>query len=172
MSIANVSQHLRALRNARLVDSHREGTRVVYRLADSSVLRLWLALREVGESRLAEVGELAREYDIGAWATDTISRAEFEAMAAGERAMLIDVRPRPEYEHGHLPGAISLPVEELDERLDDLPRDRRIVAYCRGAYCLFAAEAVARLRERGFDAVRLDDGWTEWVAERGDAAAE
>ena len=172
MSVANVSQHLRALRNARLVDSHREGTRVVYRLADGSVLRLWLALRGVGESRLAEVGELGREHDIGAWATDTISRAEFEAMGAGERAILIDVRPRVEYEHGHLPGALSLPVEELDERLEDLPRDRRIVAYCRGSYCLFAAEAVARLRERGFDAVRLDDGWTEWVAERADAAAK
>ena len=166
LTVANASQHLQVLRQARLVDAERQGTRVIYRLADDSVLRLWLALRDVAASRLAEVAVLARERGVGDFAADAISRDEYERMRAEQDAVLIDVRPRSEFEHGHLDDALSMPLDELQRRLAELPRDRPIVAYCRGAYCLFAADAVAILRERGFHALRLEDGWTEWSKAR------
>ncbi len=163
MSVANVSQHLQVLRGARLVEAKREGTRVVYRLADDSVLRLWLSLRGVAETRLAEVAAVSREA-IGDRA-DLVPRDELERLIGDGTVFLLDVRPKREYEHGHLAHAVSIPVEELAIRLDELPRDRPIVAYCRGEYCLFADEAVAFLREKGYDAVRLEGGWTEWRGE-------
>jgi rhodanese-related sulfurtransferase len=166
MSVANASQHLQVLRGARLVESEREGTRAVYRLADDSVLRLWLSLRDTAESRLAEVRDLARDYQLGPYADGAISREEFEALQREGRSFLIDVRPPAEFAHGHLDGAVSIPLEELSERLGELPRDRTIVTYCRGAYCLFAGEAVGLLREHGFEVTRLDEGWLEWRAER------
>lgn len=164
MPTANVSQHLQVLKNTRLVESEREGTRSVYRLADDSVLRLWLALRKTAESRLAEVRDLAREQHLGSYAEDAISREQFEMLRREGRTFLLDVRPREEFEHGHLEGAVSVPVAELEGRLGELPRDQTIVTYCRGAYCFFAGEAVALLRGHGFDVVRLDDGWLEWRA--------
>ena len=101
---------------------------------------------------------------------DAVSRDELGRLAEQGAILLVDVRPREEFEHGHLPGAVPIPLEELERRLDELPRDRRIVAYCRGEYCLFADEAVELLRSRGFEAVRLDGGWLEWLVE-GRAAA-
>jgi rhodanese-related sulfurtransferase/biotin operon repressor len=164
MSLANVSQHLQALRQVRLVDSDREGTRVIYRLAGPDVLALWLALRDVAESRLAEVGQLRREYAIED-AGEARPRGDVERLVADGRAVLLDVRPAMEYAHGHIAGALSIPLEELPERIATLPRDRPIVAYCRGAYCLFADEAVALLRRHGFEATRLEGGWPEWSSE-------
>ena len=163
--VANVSQHLQILRNARLIDSERAGTRVIYRLADDGVLRLWLALRSVAVSRLAEVEQLVAEFAVDKSGHSPVSRDQLMELIAEGQAFLIDVRPALEYESGHLPGAISIPVDELPARLDELPRDRRIIAYCRGAYCLFADEAVAMLRESRFEAERLDGGWPEWHAE-------
>jgi rhodanese-related sulfurtransferase len=167
MSVASVSQHLQVLRNARLVESERTGTKIVYRLASDQVLDLWLSLRSVAESRLAEIDQLVREYAVKGVepAEPALSRDELEQLLERGEIYLIDVRPPLEYEHGHLPGAVSLPVEALPAQLGSLPRDRQIVAYCRGRYCLFADEAVAILREHGFDAVRLDGGWPEWRAE-------
>ena len=165
MPVANVSQHLQTLRNARLVESERSGTKVIYRLADEGVLRLWLALQSVAESRLAEVGHIVEEFvsdDVG---KTTLPRDELQRYIETGEVFLIDVRPALEYESGHLPGAVSIPVEELPERLQELPSDRPVVAYCRGAYCLFADEAVKLLRDHGFDAHRLDGGWPEWWAE-------
>jgi len=172
MSVANASQHLQVLKQARLVESERDGTRVLYRLADSSVLDLWLALRAAGEARLAEVGELAREQELEPGGAHTITREQLETMEQKGDVLLVDVRPAAEYEHGHLPGALSLPLAALEERLPELPIDRPIVAYCRGSYCLFAIEAVSLLRERGFEAYRLDDGWLEWWATRRSASAD
>lgn len=166
MSVANTSQHLQVLKDARLVSSEREGNRVLYRLADDSVLRLCLDLREVAATRLAEVTALARSRSLGADGEEVVPLRDLEGLRATEDALVIDVRPQVEYEHGHLEGAVSIPLEELNERLPDLPRDRRIIAYCRGAYCTFAAEAVSLLRAYGFDAVRTDDGWAEWRAGR------
>lgn len=165
MSVANVSQHLQVLRRARLVEAERSGTKILYRLADESVLRLWLALRSAAERRLAEVGQITRDYGLAAGDESEISRDELAALIERGEALLLDARPRLEYEHGHIPGALSLPVDELAGRLDELPRDRRIVAYCRGVYCFFAEEAVALLRAHGFDAHRLEGGWPEWRSE-------
>ena len=163
-SVANVSQHLQVLRGAHLVDSDRSGTRVVYRLADPSVLRLWLTLRGVAETQLADVDAITREF-LGDRAGAPVSRTGLEEKLVREEVFLIDVRPSIEYESGHLPGAVRMPIEELPERLDEIPRDRPVIAYCRGEYCLFADEAVALLRRHGIEAERLEGGWPEWLAE-------
>lgn len=165
MSVASVSQHLQVLRNAHLVETEREGTKVRYRLAGDDVLKLWLSLRSVAESRLAEAAQLKRDFALERAGDDEVSRNELQPLIDAGKIMLIDVRPRIEFEHGHLPGAVSLPAEELPARIGTLPKRRRIVAYCRGEYCLMADEAVALLRAYGFNAVRLDGGWPEWVAE-------
>ncbi|HLG11865.1 MAG TPA: metalloregulator ArsR/SmtB family transcription factor [Dehalococcoidia bacterium] len=167
MSVANVSQHLQVLRNAKLVESEREGTRVLYRLTDESVLKLWLDLRGVAEGHLPEIAQLRRQYAVEGL-DEELPRGELEKLMASGDVVLIDVRPKLEFEHGHLAGALAIPVEELAQRLADLPRDKRIVAYCRGTYCLFADEAVALLKQDGFDAVRLEGGWPEWLAENRD----
>lgn len=160
MSVANVSQHLQTLRQAHLVETTREGTKVVYRLAGEDVVALWLALRGVAEKRLAEVAQLQREFAILGSEGETVARPAVPA-----DAVILDVRPRIEFDHGHIAGALSVPIEELETRLPELPRDRPIVTYCRGEYCQFADEAVALLRERGFDARRLEGGWPEWRIE-------
>jgi len=165
MSVASVSQHLQVLRNAHLVEAERDGTKVRYRLAGEDVLQLWLSLRAVAESRLAEVAQLKRDFAVAGAGDDEVSRDDLQALIDQGKIMLIDVRPRIEFEHGHLPGAVSIPAEELPARLATLPKRRRIVAYCRGEYCLFADEAVALLRAEGFNAVRLDGGWPEWLGE-------
>jgi rhodanese-related sulfurtransferase len=164
MSVANVSQHLQVLRNAKLVESAREGTRVLYRLTDGSVLNLWLALRGVAEDHLPEIAQLRRQY-APAELDEELSRDELERLLEADDILLIDVRPALEFQHGHLRGALTIPVEDLPSRLEELPRDKRIVAYCRGTYCLFADEAVALLKHHGFDAVRLQGGWPEWLSE-------
>lgn len=163
MTVANASQHLQVLRHARLVESERQGTTVTYRLASPEVLGLWLALRDVAERRLPLIDQLRREFSID---DDEVQRSELREQLAGGRAVLIDVRPANEFAHGHIPGALSLPLDELDARLGEMPRDKRIIAYCRGAYCLSAGEAVERLRERGYDAIRLEGGWPEWINDK------
>ena len=163
MTVANVSQHLQVLKNARLVESERRGTSVTYRLASSGVLALWMALRGVAEDRLPEIGKLREEFS--GTGDEGVPREELQSLLKRGKAVLVDVRPAVEFESGHIPGALAIPIEELEKRLKELPRNKRIVAYCRGAYCLFADEAVALLRKRGFDAVRLDGGWPEWVDE-------
>jgi rhodanese-related sulfurtransferase/predicted transcriptional regulator len=162
LSVANASQHLQALRQAGLVATRRAGTSIYYRLADERVFRLWQAIREVGEARLAEIDRLTQTF-----LTD---RAQFEAVDAttllrrlGEGdVVVLDVRPEREFRAGHIPDARSIPIDELGERLHELPRDREIVAYCRGPYCVFSDEAVALLRARGYDARRLDVGLPDW----------
>jgi rhodanese-related sulfurtransferase len=163
MSVASVSQHLQVLRNARLVETARDGTKVVYRLAGDDVLRLWLALRGVAEARLPEIGLLLHEHH---GEGGEVADADLAKLARDGSIVLIDVRPTLEFQSGHIPGALSLPLHELPQRLDTLPADKQIVAYCRGAYCLLADDAVALLRARGYDAIRLDHGWLEWRGRR------
>jgi rhodanese-related sulfurtransferase/DNA-binding transcriptional ArsR family regulator len=170
MSVANISQHLQVLKNAKLVESEREGNRTLYRLTDEAVLKLWLDLRTVAEEHLPEVEKLARQYAVDG-VDGHVSRDEMASLLESNDVTLIDVRPSAEFRHGHIPGALPFPLEELPGRLGELPKDKRIVAYCRGAYCLFADEAVALLREHGFNAIRLEGGWPEWMAE-GRAASE
>lgn len=164
MSVANASQHLQVLKKARLVQSQRHGANVTYSVSTPDVVRLWLALRDVAEQRLPHIEQLRREFAPGA-DDGELAREDVSRLLGRGDAVIIDVRPAREFESGHIEGARSIPVEELEQRLDELPRDKRIVAYCRGSYCLFADEAVALLRERGFDAVRLAGGWPEWSAE-------
>jgi len=159
-SNANTSQHLQALHTAGIVSRRREGNRVRYDLAGDDVLRLWLELRDISTARLAEVERAAGEY-LGD-AVEAIARDELEARLRSGDVVLVDVRPREEFDAGHIAGARSLPLDALAERLDELPRDQEIVAYCRGPYCAFANEAVRRLQAAGRTARRLDDGWPEW----------
>lgn len=171
MSVANASQHLQALRAAGLVESTREGNRVRYRIADGSVLQLWDTLHLVAERRLAEVERLRREFSALDADAERVDREELRAMLGRGEVIVIDVRPEVEFEHDHLEGARSLPLDRLDEAIDELPRDRPIVAYCRGEFCLFADEAVARLRQHGFDARRIDGGWLELLLDEARANA-
>lgn len=162
MTVANVSQHLQVLRAAHLVEADRAGNKVIYCLSGSDVLKLWLSLRGVAERRLPEIRQITVAFAVEG-AGEPISREQLVEAVAADRAVILDVRPTVEYDEGHIPGAISIPPEELSARLDELPRDRTIVAYCRGSYCLFADEAVALLRERGYEAYRLEGGWPEWA---------
>ena len=159
-STANTSQHLQALHAAGLVTRTREGTSVRYALAGDEALSLWLALREVSVARLAEVERAAREY-LGE-EVDAIGSEELLARMRNGEIVLVDVRPSEEFAAGHIEGARSVPLEELEDRLAELPADREVVAYCRGPRCAFAHEAVRRLRAAGRDARRLDEGWPEW----------
>lgn len=165
MSVANVSQHLQVLRAAHLVETERRGTKTFYSLAGHDVLRLWLALRAVAESRLPEIERVSRQYAIPGVAEGSLSREDLAGRLERQEVTLIDVRPALEFESGHLPGAISIPPEQLPGRVGELPRDRPVVAYCRGPYCLFADEAVALLRDEGFEAYRVEGGWPDWVAD-------
>lgn len=162
MSVANASQHLQILRAARLVETRRSGVSIYYRLASDQVSQLWLTLRACGEQHLAEVSHLVATFLQDRAALYPVSVDELREALQEERVILLDVRPAPEYQAGHLPQARSLPVAELEARLEELPRSQEIVAYCRGPYCVFADEAVTLLRSRGFAARRLDVGVPEW----------
>jgi len=159
-STANTSQHLQGLHAAGLVTRAREGTSVRYAIASEETLALWLALRDVSVSQLAEVERAARDY-LGD-EVDAIGRDELIARMRKGDVVLVDVRPNEEFEAGHIKGAKSVPLEELEDRLAELPADREIVAYCRGPFCAYAHEAVRRLQAAGRSARRLEDGWPEW----------
>src|SRR4051795_3505639 len=159
-STANTSQHLQALHAAGLVTRAREGTSVRYALAGDEALGVWLSLRAASALRLAEVERAAREYLGGE--VEAIGRDELVARLARGDVVLVDVRPAEEYAAGHIDGARSIPFDELERRLAELPPDREVVAYCRGPFCAYAHDAVRRLRAAGRDARRLEEGWPEW----------
>lgn len=162
LTIANTSRHLQVLKGANLVASRKEGLQVFYRLADPMVLRGYHALQKLAEARLAEVGRLVDDYFGGTDGLEPVARDELLKRARGRDIVVLDVRPAEEYAAGHIAGAVSLPLAELERRLAEVPQGRRVVAYCRGPYCVLAAEAVRLLRKRGVDAVRLKDGFPEW----------
>ncbi|HEU4630552.1 MAG TPA: metalloregulator ArsR/SmtB family transcription factor [Gemmatimonadaceae bacterium] len=164
LPIANASQHLQSLRRARLVEVRREGPYAYYRLADESVYRLYQALLEVGEARLAEVERIVRDYRGGRDTLEPIGSAELLRRLKQGDVVLLDTRPEEEYRAGHIPGAISMPVKAIRSRLRELPVGREIIAYCRGAYCVFSDEAVTLLRDRGFRARPLSVGLPDWRA--------
>jgi rhodanese-related sulfurtransferase/predicted transcriptional regulator len=159
-SIANASQHLLTLHASGLVTRQRDGTRVRYSLAGQDVVHLWLELRDASAARLAEVERAARNY-LGD-EVEAISREELLPRLGNNDVVLVDVRPSEEFDAGHIEGARSIPLDELEERLAELPADCEIVAYCRGAFCAYAHEAVRRLRATGRQAQRLEGGWPEW----------
>jgi len=161
-SVANTSQHLRVLARAGLVRSRRAGTRIYYRLASERVGELWVAVREVAERHVAEVHVLAEDYLGERDGVEQIGADELAARLAKGNVVVLDVRPEPEYRAGHIPGALSAPLDSLEQVAAKLPRRREIVAYCRGPYCVYADDAVRLLRQRGLNARRLDVGFPEW----------
>jgi rhodanese-related sulfurtransferase len=164
LPIANASQHLQVLRAAQLVTVRREGLYAYYRLADERVFRVWQALRDLGEARLAEVDYLVRSFLQERSSLQAVSAPELMERIESGNSIVLDVRPPVEYQAGHIPRARSIPVEELAARLHELPADQPVIAYCRGPYCVFADEAVTLLRSHGYDAYRLEEGLPDWQA--------
>jgi rhodanese-related sulfurtransferase len=165
MSLANASQHLKVLRQARLVDAEKHGIHVTYRLAGQEVGDFYGALRSLAEKRLAEVQEMRRDFALRRGGLEEVDRRRLLERARAGEVVVLDVRPAEEYRAGHITGAVSVPLEELKSRLAALPKDREIVAYCRGPYCVLAPDAVALLRSSGYHAAVLDDGVAEWRAQ-------
>lgn len=164
ISVANASQHLQVLRAARLVEAEKKGLYVEYRLAGEEVARFFLTLLGLAESRLAEVEQVTRAYFEQRGALKPVGAGELLRRVKDGEVTVLDVRPVEEYRAGHLPGALSIPVDELKARLREVPKDREVVAYCRGPYCVMALEAVRVLRRKGFDAHRMEQGVVEWRA--------
>lgn len=160
--IANTSQHLQSLRRAGLVTAERDGKFVNYRIADSAVLTAFAAVRAVAESHVAEVDRIVRSFFRERDAMEPVTRKELSQRMREGLVTVIDVRPEDEFAMGHVPGAINVPLAELDARLPELDAGREVVAYCRGPWCVLSFEAVAALRSKGFKARRLEDGLPEW----------
>ena len=163
-SLANTSHHLQVLRRARLVAAEKSGVSVTYSLADEEVCTFFRALRGLAESRLLEVEQITREFLEERGAMEAVDREVLVERVKSGEVTVLDVRPVEEFQAGHIPGAISLPLADLERRLDDLPRDKEVVAYCRGPYCVLAVQAVEVLRKSGYSAVRLSDGVPDWRA--------
>lgn len=165
LSFANTSRHLQILRRARMVETERRGKHVLYSLAgDVEVVTLLSALGRVGERNIAEVNRVLDDYFHSRDTMEAISREALAERLDAGLVTVLDVRCEDEFAQGHVPGARNIPFAELDKRLSELPKDAEIVAYCRGPYCVYAYEAVAALRARGFSALRLEDGFPEWKA--------
>jgi rhodanese-related sulfurtransferase len=162
-SVANTSHHLRSLATAGLLQSRRDGQRIIYRLTSDRVADLWAALRDVAATHVADIDVLVDAYLGARDQIEEVTAAELAERLDRGRAVVIDVRPGPEYQAGHIPGARSVPIDQLDDALDALPRSREVIAYCRGPYCVYADDAVRLLRDRGFKARRLDTGYPEWA---------
>ncbi|HLJ10869.1 MAG TPA: metalloregulator ArsR/SmtB family transcription factor [Planctomycetaceae bacterium] len=161
-SVANASQHLRQLRSARLVASRRESLFIYYRLADDKVLQLWQMIREVGETRYAEIDEVVRTYLKERETMRSVDADELRRLIRTGDVVVLDVRPAVEFAAGHISGARSIPLSELAKRLRELPRRRQIVAYCRGPYCVLSDDAIMLLQKKKFRAARLTIGLPEW----------
>lgn len=165
MSIANASQHLQILRRAGLVSSRREGTSIFYRPASPGVIALWRALQTVASDRVGEIERLARAYTGELRGIELLTKEELsKRLRRKDDLLVLDVRPAEEYTAGHVPGAVSIPVAELKRRLKELPKNKEIVAYCRGSFCAFAPEAARYLDKKGFRTRVLDSGLPDWEA--------
>jgi rhodanese-related sulfurtransferase/biotin operon repressor len=162
MSMANTSHHLQILRDSGLAVSRKDGLQVFYRLTDDAIPAVLAGIRGIAERHLAEVERIVRESFESRDSLTPVRRDELLGLVRSGEAMVIDVRPPAEYDAGHIEGAINIPLESLPERLSKLPQDQEIVAYCRGPYCMLAFEAVERLRQHGYRARRLEDGFPEW----------
>lgn len=166
MSIANTSHHLQVLREGGLVRSRKEGVQVIYRLSDDEIPELLASLRHVAERHVAEVERIVREHFANEDDLRPIGHDELKALLDSGEGIVIDVRPPSEYEAGHIPGAVNMPLDALPRRLAELSRTKEVVAYCRGPYCMLAFDAVKQLRKHGLKARRLVNGFPEWKAER------
>lgn len=161
-SIANTSRHLQILKNSRLVGNRREGVRIYYRIADDRVFNCWKGLQLLAESRVVEIREVLKNFLEERNAMKTISKDELWSRVQSNDVIVIDVRPEEEFINGHIPGAISIPLAELKDRLNEIPNDQEIVAYCRGPYCVLSPEAIKILKDEGYEALRLEESLPEW----------
>ena len=164
MSIANTSQHLQVLKSARLVEVSRKGNFIFYHLAGEKVFDAWSALRELGMMQNAEVERLMHDFRNSKHQLEQVTMEELLRKIGAEVVVILDVRPEEEFYRGHIHRALSMPVDHLLERLNELPKDKEIIAYCRGPLCVFADEAVALLHGKGFKAKRLEAGFPDWQA--------
>ena len=164
LSVANASHHLHVLREARLVEARKSGLYVFYRLADPTVYDLSQLIRQLAERHLAEVSRIVETYLTARDELEPVGREDLLERARTGAVLVLDVRPSEEYRAGHIPGAVSVPVEDLEDRISELPSGKELVAYCRGPYCVLAFRAVEILRARGLQARRLADGFPEWRA--------
>src|SRR5258708_244398 len=163
LTVANTSRHLQLLRRAALVEGRREGKRVFYRLSgEDAVVALLQALSRVGERNSAEIARVIESYFRARDELEPVSRDELLDRLRSGTVTALDVRPEDEFRHGHLPGALNIPLAHLEQQLAELPADREIVAYCRGPWCVLSFEAIAMLRQRGYRVRRLEDGFPEW----------
>lgn len=163
LSIANTSQHLQVLKKARLAKAEKRGKYNYYSLTNPKVYEIWTTLRELGFSQNAEIERLIRDFRNDRQSLETVSLQDLQKRIKNNEVLVLDVRPHEEYKEGHIPGAISIPTRQLEQRMKDLPKDKQIVAYCRGPLCAMADDAVALLKQYGFDSKRLDEGYPEWM---------
>jgi rhodanese-related sulfurtransferase/DNA-binding transcriptional ArsR family regulator len=161
-SVKNTSAHLRVLREARLVTTRRVGTHIYYRLTGDDVFRLVQAVQDTARNRLAEVEQITQLYLTSRDQLVPVAFDDLRRLVRDDLVTVIDARPREEYEAGHIPGALSIPVSELERRFKEIPRAREVIAYCRGPYCVYALDAVTQLRKRGYRARRAADGFPAW----------
>ena len=166
LSVASTSQHLQALRTARLVDVRRDGLYAYYRLASDHVYDAWRVLRGLAEERLAEIDQVVKTFLDERDSMRPVSASELRQLLRDQQVVLLDVRPALEYRAGHIRGARSMPVSELEAHLREIPKRAEVIAYCRGPYCVYSDEAVAVLRAQGYRARRLEYGFPEWQADR------
>jgi rhodanese-related sulfurtransferase len=162
MTIASTSQHLQVLKKAQIVDAKRNGNFIIYGISDDIVLRLVSIVKELGFKKLAEIEQIVSDYKSDKDNLESLTIDDLLGLLEKERVLLIDVRPTEEFEAGHIPNAVSIPLDLLKERINELPKDISIVAYCRGPLCVMASEAVKLLNEKKFKAMRLEDGYVEW----------
>lgn len=161
-TVANTSRHLQVLKNVRLVESRREGVRIYYRLADEKVFNCWKGLQLLAENRVAEIREVLKQFLEERDSLQAISKEQLLKLIQTDNVTVIDVRPPEEFNSGHISGAISMPLSELKDRLDEIPKEREIIAYCRGPYCVLSPEAIKILKDKGYNALRLEVGLPEW----------
>jgi rhodanese-related sulfurtransferase/DNA-binding transcriptional ArsR family regulator len=162
MSIASTSQHLQVLKSVKLVDTKRQGNFIIYSITDDSVLRLVSAVKELGFRKIAEIERLIGDFKTDKNILESITLDDLLVRSKKEKVLLIDVRPEEEYNAGHIPNAVSIPLSQLKKRLNELPKNKTIIAYCRGPLCVMSADAVKILNDRKFKAIRMEEGYVEW----------
>ncbi len=162
MSIASTSQHLQVLKSVKLVETQRQGNFIIYSITDDSVLRLISSVKELAFRKIAEIERLIRDFKTDKNILESITLDDLLVRSKNEKIMLIDVRPEEEYNTGHIPNAVSIPLSQLKKRLNELPKNKTIIAYCRGPLCVMSADAVKILNAQKFKAIRMEEGYVEW----------
>ena len=162
LSVANASQHLQVLKTAQLVDITRQGNFIHYRLANTNVFKTWKALRELGVERIATIEKLVRDFRQSKFKFESVTIDQLIMKIESGKITILDVRPEAEFNTGHIANAISIPIEQLADRMKELPKKNEIIAYCRGPFCVYADEAVAFLTKAGYKAMRLEEGFPDW----------